>query len=210
MSEKLTIKYFPENEFAKEPFRASEDAAGYDVIASEAKSILPKTNACIRLDFKMAITKGFYGNIFPRSGLFRRPLATGDAGVIDADYRRSVEVLLINHHPHEVYTIRTGDRIGQIVFTKKYYVTFKKVSDPALLGRKKRGSGGFGSTGSSGNKIFVSTVKDQVIFESTSVSVNDKVIIDISNIDKIIINSDPSESNSDNSEEINYFFVFCR
>ena len=156
------------------------------------------------------ISKWQLHNIFPRFGLFRRPLATGDAGVIDADYRGSVEVLLMNHHPHEVYTIRTGDRIGQIVFTKKYYVTFKKVSDPALLGRKKRGSGGFGSTGSSGNKIFVSTVKDQVIFESASVSVNDKVIIDISNIDKIIINSDPSESNSDNSEEINYFFVFCR
>ena len=72
MSEKLTIKYFPENESAKEPFRASEDAAAYDVLASEAKTILPKTNVCIRLDFKMAIPKCFYGNIFPRSGLFRR------------------------------------------------------------------------------------------------------------------------------------------
>ena len=75
-----------------------------------------------------------------------------------------------------------------------------------MLGRKKRASGGFGSTGSCGNKIFVSTVKDQVVFESTSVSVNDKVIIDISNIDKIIINSDLSESNSDNSEEINLLY----
>ena len=28
MSEKLIIKYFPENEFAKEPFYAPEDAAG--------------------------------------------------------------------------------------------------------------------------------------------------------------------------------------
>ena len=210
MSEKLTIKYFPEIEFAKEPFQASEDAAGYDVIASETKSILPKMSACIRLDLKMAITKGFYGKIFRRSGLFRRHLATCDAEVIDADYRGSLEVLLMNHHPHEVYTVRIGDRIGQIVFMKKYYVTFKKVSDPALLGRKKRGSGGFGSTGSSSNKIFASTVKDQVIVASASVSVNDKVIIDsdISNIDQIIINSDLSESNSDDSEEINFFFLY--
>ena len=72
MSEKLTIKYFPENEFAKKPFRASEDAAAYDVLASEANTILPKKNVCIRLDLKMAIPKCFYGNIFPRSGLFRR------------------------------------------------------------------------------------------------------------------------------------------
>ena len=74
-----------------------------------------------------------------------------------------------------------------------------------MLGRTKRGSSGFGSTGSTSNKTFVSTVEDQVIVESASMSVNDKVIIDsnISNIDKIIIDSDLSESNSDDSEEIN-------
>ena len=196
---------FPENEFAKEPFRASEDAAGYDVIASEERTILPKTNACIRLNFKIAIPKGFYGKIFLHSGLFTRHLVTCDGGVIDADYRGSVEVLIMNHHPCEVYTVRTGDRIGQIIFMKKYDVTFEKVSDPALLGRTKRGSSGFGSTGFSSNKIFVSTVEDQVIVESALMSVNDKVIIgsNISNIDKIIIDSDLSESNSDDSEEIN-------
>ena len=166
MCEKLTIKYFPENEFAKEPYQASEDAAGYDVFASEAKTICPKTNACIRLDFKMAIPKG------------------------------SVEVMLMNHHPHDVYTVRTGDRTGQIVFMKKYDLIFEKVSDLALLGRTKCGSDRFGSTGSSGNKIFVSV--------SASTSVNDKVIIDsdICNINKIIIDSDLSESNDDDSEEI--------
>ena len=196
---------FPENEFAKEPFRASEDAAGYDVIASKERSILPKTNACIRLNFKIAIPKGFYGKIFLHSGLFTRHLVTCDGGVIDADYRGSVEVLIMNHHPCEVYTVRTGDRIGQIIFMKKYDVTFEKVSDPALLGRTKRGSSGFGSTAFSSNKIFVSTVEDQVIVVSALMSVNDKVIIDsnISNIDKIIIDSDLSESNSDDSEEIN-------
>ena len=43
-------------------------------------------------------------------------------------------------------------------------------------------------------------------------SVNDKVIIDsdISNINKIIIDSELSDGNSDDSEDINYFFVFCR
>ena len=86
MSEKLIFKYFPEHEFAKEPFPASEDAAGYEVFASEAKTILPKTNTCIRLDFKMAIPKDFYGKIFLCSGLFMRHLVTRDAGVIDADY----------------------------------------------------------------------------------------------------------------------------
>ena len=115
----------------------------------------------------------------------------------------------MNHHPHEVYTFRTGDRIGQIVFMKKYDVNFEKVSDPALLGRTKHGPGGFGSTGSSGNKIFVSIVKGQVIVESASMSVNDKVIIDsnISNIDKIIIDSDRSESNFADEQSNNIFVI---
>ena len=87
---------------------------------------------------------------------------------------------------------------------KKNLTIFEKVSDPALLGRTKHGSSGFGLTGSSSNKIFVSTVNDQVVVESTSMSVNDKVIIDsnVSNIDKIIINSNLSESNDDDFEEI--------
>ena len=73
-----------------------------------------------------------------------------------------------------------------------------------MLGRTKCCSGGFGSAGSSANKIFVSAVNDQVIVESASMYVNDKVIIDsdISNIGKIIIDSDLSESNDDDSEEI--------
>ena len=136
MSEKLIIKYFPENEFAKEPFHASEDAAGYDVFASEAKTILPKTNAFISLDLKMSIPKGFYGKLFPRSGLFRQHLITCDAGVIDADYGGTVEVLLMNHHPFDFYTVRTGNRIGQTVFMKKYDVIFEKVSDQLVRKNK--------------------------------------------------------------------------
>ena len=159
-----------------------------------------QTCSSIHLDFKMAIPNGFDGKMFLRSGLLKQHLVTCDAGVIDADYRGSVEILLINHHPHEVFTVRTGDRIAQFVFMKKFDVIFEKVSDPALLGRTKRSSGGFGSTGSS-DKIFVRTVTDQVIVESVSMSVNDSVIIN-SNLDKIIIDSNLSECNDDDSEEI--------
>ena len=99
---------------------------------------------------------------------------------------------MINHHPHDVYTVRTGDRIAQVVFMKKSDAVFENVSDPALLGRTKRGSGGFGSTGLNDNKIFV-------IDESVSMTVNDKVIID-SVDNNIIIDSDLS--GSDNFEEV--------
>ena len=35
----------------------------------------------------------------------------------------------MNHHPEKTFTIRTGNRIAQCVFTKKYNVEFQKVSD---------------------------------------------------------------------------------
>ena len=88
---------------------------------------------------------------------------------------------------------------------KKYDVIFEKLSDPAQLRRTKRGSGGLGSTGFSGNKIFVNNVNDQVMVERAAMSANDKVIInsDINDHnDKVIIDSDLSESNDDEIEEI--------
>ena len=106
---------------------------------------------------------------------------------------------MINHHPHDVYIVRTGDRIAEVAFMKKFDAVFENVSDPALLGRRKRGSGGFGSTGLNDNKFFVILLFS---YESISMTVNDKVIIDSvdNNIDKIIIDSDLS--GSDNFEEV--------
>ena len=180
-----------------QPFQASKDAAGNDLFASEARTILPKTCASILLCLKMAIPKGFYGKIFPASGLLKRHLITCNAGVIDANFRGSVEVF--NNHRHDVYTVRTRDRIAQVAFMKKFDAVFENVSDPALLGRRKRGSGGFGSTGLNDNKFFVILLFS---YESISMTVNDKVIIDSvdNNIDKIIIDSDLS--GSDNFEEV--------
>ena len=41
MKEYITVKYFAESEFAKEPYQATEDAAGYDLFAGETKTLLP-------------------------------------------------------------------------------------------------------------------------------------------------------------------------
>ena len=35
MSKYITIKYYTENELAKEPYQATENSAGYDVFATE-------------------------------------------------------------------------------------------------------------------------------------------------------------------------------
>ena len=71
MSEYITVKYFTESEFAKEPYQATEDAAGYDLFAAEAKTLLPNSADTIALDLRWTIPTGFYGKVFPRSGILK-------------------------------------------------------------------------------------------------------------------------------------------
>ena len=100
-SEKIAVKYFAENEFCREPYQASEDAAGYDLFATETLTLFPENNGCISLAFRFAIPEGFYRKIFPRSGLFKDHLITCGAGVLDSDFRGIVQVLMMNHHPEK-------------------------------------------------------------------------------------------------------------
>ena len=147
LSKYITVKYFAESENAKEPYQAIEGPAGYDLFAAEAKTFLPKLTDTISLDLRWAIPSGFYGKVFPRSGILKEHFVTVDAGVIDSDYRGIIQVLLVNHHLEKTCTVREEDRIAQVVFMKKFNVYFHEVSDPALLGKTKRGHDGFGSTG---------------------------------------------------------------
>ena len=105
----MTVKYFAENEFCKEPYQASEDVAGYDLLTAKRLPLFPKKNGCISLAFRFAIPKSFYGKIFLRSGLFKEHLITWDAGVLDPDFRGIVQVLMMNHHLEKTFTIITGD-----------------------------------------------------------------------------------------------------
>ena len=113
--------------------------------AREAKTILPDKNDLVSLDLRWAIPKGFCGRIFPRSSIIKDNNVTVEAGLIDADYRGLVYIILVNHS-EKVFTVRTGDRIAQAVFFEKFDERFEKVSKQEELGTTKTGSGGFGST----------------------------------------------------------------
>ena len=65
----ITNKYYTENELAKEPDQVTEDSAGYDVFAAE--TFLPNSVDIISLELRWAIPNGFYGKLFPRSGILR-------------------------------------------------------------------------------------------------------------------------------------------
>ena len=146
MSKQIVVKYFQESEFAKEPCQATEGSAGYDLYAAETKTFLPNSADTVSIELRWAIPSGFFGKIFPRSSILKDHLVTVDAGVIDSDFRGIVEALLVNHSK-KTYTVRTGDRIAQVVFLGKYDVNFPKVTKKSLLGITKQRSRGFGSTG---------------------------------------------------------------
>ena len=86
-------------------------------------------------------------NYFHEKIISIKRLFTIDAGVIDADFRGVIQVLILNHHPEKTFTVRTDDRIAQVVFMEKFNLNFHRVSDLHLLGRTKRGNDGFGLAG---------------------------------------------------------------
>lgn len=83
------------------------------------------------------------GRIAPRSGLASKNFIDTGAGVIDADYRGQVKVLLFNHS-EEDFQVKEGDRIAQLVIERIWNPEVVEVQD---LEESVRGAGGFGSTG---------------------------------------------------------------
>ena len=90
-----------------------------------------------------AIPVGNYGRIAPRSGLAAKHSIDVGAGVIDADYRGELKVLLFNFADKD-FSINPCDRIAQMIIEKYSPTELIEVTD---LESTERGAGGFGSTG---------------------------------------------------------------
>jgi len=125
------------------PTRGSEFAAGYDVYASKAATIPAHGKVLVDTDVAMAVPAGTYGRIAPRSGLASKNFIDVGAGVIDADYRGQVKILLFNH-ADTAFEIAAGDRIAQLILERIYTPDVVVVEE---LEESVRGAGGFGSTG---------------------------------------------------------------
>ena len=70
---------------------------------------------------------------------------TAEAGVIDSGHRGIVKGLLFNHSDN-VFSVKVGQRIAQIVFIEKFDVNFEMVQSSDQLDKSVRNEGGFGST----------------------------------------------------------------
>lgn len=128
---------------ATTPTRGSAFAAGYDIYASAPITIKAKNKALVSTSLAIAVPPGTYGRIAPRSGLASKHFLDTGAGVIDADYRGEVKVLMFNFSDVD-YDVKQGERVAQLVLER---IVTPEVMEVEALEVSVRGAGGFGSTG---------------------------------------------------------------
>ena len=129
---------------ATKPTRGTGWSAGFDLSAAEKVVIPPGGRQLVSTGVSVALPYDAVGQIWPRSGLaVKKGLHVG-AGIIDADYRGELKVLLFNLGCFS-YTAEPGERIAQLVVLPRYLEWTDETVDE--LPDTDRGDGGFGSTG---------------------------------------------------------------
>ena len=122
-------------------------SAGVDLKANISEPIVlgPLQRTLIPTDLYMAIPEGYVLQICSRSGLALKNgiFCLNAPGVVDADYRGNVQVILANFSDTP-FIINPGDRIAQAVLNKFEKIEWKEVT---TLDETERGTGGFGHSG---------------------------------------------------------------
>ena len=122
-------------------------SAGVDLKAniSEPITLGPLQRILIPTDLYMAIPKGYELQICSRSGLALKNgiFCLNAPGVVDADYRGNIGVILANFSDTP-FIINPGDRVAQAVLKKFEKIEWKEVT---TLDETERGTGGFGHSG---------------------------------------------------------------
>ena len=129
------------------PKYATPQSAGMDIRAWLPKpvTLAPLERAMIHTGIYIELPPGWECQVRPRSGLaLKRGITVlNTPGTIDADYRGEVCVILVNLG-NEPQTLEDGERIAQLVVARHSTVAWTAVD---TLETSKRGTGGFGSTG---------------------------------------------------------------
>jgi dUTP pyrophosphatase len=139
------------------PRYMTEGAAGMDLCAALETPLVvePGERVLVPTGLGIALPAGFEGQVRPRSGLAVREGITvlNSPGTIDSDYRGEIKVALV-HHGNAPITIEPLARIAQLVVAPVAQVVWRLLESEAGAApaetATKRGSGGFGHTGSGG------------------------------------------------------------
>jgi dUTP pyrophosphatase len=124
------------------PKRANPTDAGADLMSTENLEIYPGEQKLVGTGVAIKLPEGYAGFIFNRSSQGKKGITMPHSvGVIDADYRGEIKVLLKNIS-EDPYKIQRGDRIAQLVIVPVLLAAFTDIWNDT-----ERGTGGFGSTG---------------------------------------------------------------
>lgn len=127
---------------ATPPVRKTVGAAGYDLSCVEDVTVPSGARCAVSTLIAIEVPQGHVGILKSRSSLAAKGLDVA-AGVIDADYRGEVIVLLHNASSAPV-SVDAGARIAQLVILPMFTGATQEVTE---LTETVRAEGGFGSTG---------------------------------------------------------------
>ena len=150
-----TISFIKTRANTPDPYHGSVAAAGWDLYAVHSKIQYENSSASVGTGIAAAVPEGHVLLLFPRSGLSNSyGLAPGNCvGVIDSDYRGEIIVRFrdmsdggINKLFSMQESAESGrpERIIQAILVPIPEVRWELVE---ALDKTERGSGGFGSTG---------------------------------------------------------------
>ena len=129
------------------PKYETEGSSGMDLAANinESIEVKPGATVIVPTGISLSIPKNFEIQIRPRSGLAAKSNISvlNTPGTIDSDFRGELKVILINLG-NKSFLIENGARIAQMVLCP---IVKAKLKEVKILEGTKRGSGGFGSTG---------------------------------------------------------------
>ena len=145
----IQVRRLPHGEGLPLPAYATAGAAGMDLLAADTTPVTvdPGKRALIPTGLTIALPRGYELQVRPRSGLALRNgvILPNSPGTIDEDYRGEVQVIVLNAGDTP-FIIERGMRIAQAIVAPVVQAVWQEVE---ALDDTRRGTGGFGSTGTS-------------------------------------------------------------
>jgi dUTP pyrophosphatase len=142
----VTLKVRRLRPTARLPQRATPGSTGLDLFAciEGAGSIkLGRDPVLVPTGIAIEVPPGYDAQVRPRSGLSAKGVGV-TFGTIDSDYRGEVLVTMYLFGALDSHIIRHGDRIAQLVISRRADLPVVEVE---ALSETERGPGGHGSTG---------------------------------------------------------------
>lgn len=145
----MTVKVKKLSENAVLPQKAHKSDAGFDLTVSRITTELNEVGELIivyHTDLCMEIPEGYFGALFSRSSISRKPLSqTNAVGVVDSGYRGEIVAKFRSTVPAVVPSVyKEGERFAQLVILPVPEIDMVEAD---TLGDSDRGEAGLGSTG---------------------------------------------------------------